>query len=204
MQEKKIYSLFPVPIYFCKLNKNLTKEEINHVNFHKKNIYPNVGNKTSYKNYVLNDKVFKNLKKNLTLIIQDYFKNIVIPEYNITPYITQSWLNFTNINEYHHKHSHPNSLISGVLYIKAHKDFDKIEFYKENESTIEIFSEKINEFNYKSWWFPVETLDVVLFPSYLNHAVLSKKEKNERISLAFNVFVKGTLGNNMNLTELIL
>jgi hypothetical protein len=34
--------------------------------------------------------------------------------------------------------------------------------------------------------------------------VENKKGKNTRISLAFNVFVKGTVGNNKDLTELIL
>jgi hypothetical protein len=38
----------------------------------------------------------------------------------------------------------------------------------------------------------------------LNHMVETKEGDNTRISLAFNVFIKGTIGNNKKLTELIL
>jgi hypothetical protein len=43
-----------------------------------------------------------------------------------------------------------------------------------------------------------------MFPSSLVHMVENKEGTNTRISLAFNVFIKGTIGNNKNLTELIL
>ena len=42
----------------------------------------------------------------------------------------------------------------------------------------------------------------VLFPSTTIHQVTSKPDNNERISLAFNVFFKGTLGDDFELTEL--
>jgi hypothetical protein len=35
----------------------------------------------------------------------------------IDPFVTQSWLNWTKPGQWHHKHSHPNSLYSGVLYL---------------------------------------------------------------------------------------
>jgi len=69
---------------------------------------------------------------------------------------------------------------------------------------IHIDIEKFNAFNSKSWWFSIETGQVFLFPSYLSHAVETKQGKNTRISLAFNVFIKGITGSNGNNTELIL
>ena len=50
----------------------------------------------------------------------------------------------------------------------------------------------------------MKTGDVILFPSSLTHMVETKQGDNTRISLAFNVFIKGTVGNNKNLTELII
>ena len=41
-----------------------------------------------------------------------------------------------------------------------------------------------------------------MFPSSTTHQVDLKKGNNTRISLAFNTFVKGTLGKNSGLTEL--
>ena len=47
--------------------------------------------------------------------------------------------------------------------------------------------------NSESWWFPVKTGDVILFPSSLIHMVETKQGTNTRISLAFNVFIKELL-----------
>ena len=46
--------------------------------------------------------------------------------------------------------------------------------------------------------------DIFLFPSSLAHMVETKQGKNTRISLSFNVFIKGTVGSDRDLTELIL
>ena len=61
-----------------------------------------------------------------------------------------------------------------------------------------------NIFNSLTWSFVVKTGDILLFPSNLGHSVQTKKGKNLRISLSFNVFVKGQLGVTKNLDELIL
>ncbi len=51
---------------------------------------------------------------------------------------------------------------------------------------------------------PQENNNLILFPSSLTHMVETKEGNNTRISLAFNVFIKGIIGDNKNLTELIL
>jgi hypothetical protein len=50
--------------------------------------------------------------------------------------------------------------------------------------------------------FPVKTGSILLFPSSTTHRVEIKKGLNTRISLAFNVFIKGTIGDKKSLTEL--
>ena len=64
--------------------------------------------------------------------------------------------------------------------------------------------EKFNLWNSDTWFFPVETGNLFMFPSSTTHQVETKQGNNTRISLAFNAFYKGTVGNNFNLTELIL
>ena len=52
---------------------------------------------------------------------------------------------------------------------------------------------------------PLETNQLVLFPSWLGHAVDPNPEQTTtRLSLAFNVFFAGTIGIENDLTELIL
>jgi uncharacterized protein (TIGR02466 family) len=204
MKEAVINGIFPTPIYMSKLDRKLTPLELKFVEKNKKESQKNEGNITSNNNYILNEKPFLNIKKELNLIIQDYFDKIISPTNNIKPYITQSWLNYTEKNQFHHKHAHPNSLVSGVFYINCHEKFDKIKFFNENYKTIRLETKNWNLWNSESWWFQVKTRDVIMFPSFLNHMVETKEGDNTRISLAFNVFIKGTIGNNKELTELIL
>lgn len=162
------------------------------------------GNTTSNDNYILNNEIFKNLKKDLELKVEDYFDKIISSSNNIKSYITQSWINFTEKNQYHHKHQHSNSLISGVFYISSDKEFDKIKFFNDTYKLIHLEVKEWNIWNSESIWFPVNTGDIILFPSSLSHMVETKKELNSRISLAFNVFIKGTIGTNKNSNELVL
>ena len=199
-----IHQLFPKPVYFSQLERKLTKEELNTINIYKEKTYKNEGNITSYDTYVLENKTLKNLKKDLDKIVVDYFNKIVCTSNSITPYITQSWLNYTGTNQFHHQHSHPNAYISGVFYVDAKEEVDKIKFYKTNAPQIELNTTQHNTFNSSSWFFPVKTGDVILFPSTLAHGVDKKQETPTRISLAFNIFIKGKIGNKHSLTELIL
>ena len=202
--EATINGIFPTPIYTSKLNRELTPLELKFVDKSKKDFYKNEGNITTNNNYILNEKPFANVKKELDLRVQDYFDKIISPANNIAPYITQSWLNYTETNQYHHKHAHPNSLVSGVFYINCHEEHDKIKFFNDNYKTIKPEVKDWNIWNSDSWWFSVKTGDIILFPSSLSHMVETKQGDNTRISLAFNTFIKGTVGRNKSLTELIL
>jgi uncharacterized protein (TIGR02466 family) len=202
--EATINGIFPTPVYISKLNRQLTNTELSFIDKTKPDCNKNEGNITSNNNYILNEKPFSNIKKELDFKVQDYFDKVISPANKIKPYITQSWLNYTETNQYHHKHQHPNSLVSGVFYINCDDKFDKIKFFNDKYSTIKPEVKNWNIWNSETWWFSVKTGDVILFPSSLTHMVETKKGTNTRISLAFNVFIKGTVGNNKNLTELIL
>ena len=205
MIESTINGIFPIPVYISKLDRKLTKKELSFVDKSKLDFYKNDGNITSNNNYILNQKVFGSLKEDLYLRVEDYFKKVLSYTDVTTPYITQSWLNYTETNQYHHKHEHPNSLVSGVFYVNCHEEFDKIKFFKKDSNqAIKPETKDWNLYNSETWWFTVKTGDIILFPSSLTHMVETKEGDNTRISLAFNVFIKGTIGNNKNLTELIL
>ena len=204
MIKSDVHGIFPTPIYISKLDRELTEQELLLVEKSKLDVVKNEGNTFSNDNYILNNKIFKNLKQELDLRIKDYFDKIICASDNITPYITQSWLNFTETNQYHHKHSHHNSLVSGVFYINCHEELDKITFFNERYKTIKPEVKDWNLWNSNSWWITVKTGDIIMFPSSLLHMVENKEGTNTRISLAFNVFIKGTIGSNIKLTELIL
>ena len=201
-----VQNLFPTPIYTTKIDREFTKQELQFVSNQKNKCTQNKGNINTKDNYILNRKEFKNIKKFLDKHCKDYLETIICPKDNIELYITQSWLNYTEKDQYHHQHSHPNSVVSGVLYFDSDKENDKILFsntgYKQIVPTID--DTKFNLWNSATWFFPVETGDLFMFPSSTTHQVETKQGSNTRISLSFNTFYKGTVGSNSDLTELIL
>lgn len=201
--KNNVYGIFPTPIYISKLNK-FTKQELNYVDKLSLNVNKNVGNVSSKNSYVLNDKPFNNIKKQLLNHITKYFDEVISTSDKIVPYITQSWLNYTKENEYHHSHAHPNSFVSGVLYIDANKENDKIVFEKNKYQGIDLTKKDFNLYNSDTWFFPVHTRDLIMFPSDAQHKVEYKKGNNIRISIAFNTYVKGIVGSSLKLTELKL
>ena len=203
--QPKIHGLFPIPIYSTDIDRNFTKKELDFVKDQKNYCTNNEGNINTTDNYILNRPELKKIKKFLDECCKDYLKTIICPQNNVEIYITQSWLSYTEENQYHHLHDHPNSVVSGVLYLDCDKDNDRIHFFSPLKYAH--ISPKINEFNIwnsPSWWFAVKTGQLLMFPSITTHKVNVKKGSNTRISLSFNTFYKGTIGSNKSLTELIL
>jgi len=203
MKKSFVEGLFPIPVYINNIDRNFTEQELQFVNDQQNNCIKNEGNIHTEDSYVLDRKQFKNIKIFLENCCKDYLEKIICPENNIELYITQSWLNYTKENQYHHKHLHSNSIISGVLYFNCNKD--SIKFYNSNiNHTIKPLIKKYNFWNSETWTFPTKTGELFMFPSSLNHGVDVKKEDNIRISLSFNTFYKGVLGSDTALTKLIL
>ena len=199
-----IHHLFPEPVCFSKLERSLTKQELNTLDKYKKETKNNLGNTLTISNYILENKALKNLKKDLHKKVIDYFNEVVCTSNSIIPYITQSWLNYTEPGQFHHRHEHSNSYVSGVFYVSADKEVDRIQFYKTAHEEIQLAVSKYNLFNATTWQYPVQTGDVLLFPPYLTHGVEKKKGTNLRITLSFNVFFKGTIGRNEEMSELVI
>jgi uncharacterized protein (TIGR02466 family) len=207
MKEPIITFYFSNTYLYTKIDRGFTKQELQFVKEQKKHCTNNQGNINTKDNYILNRKEFKNIKKFLDKHCKDYLDTVICPKNNIELYITQSWLNYTEANQYHHKHEHPNSVVSGVFYFDSDIKNDKILFSHSKgyqQISPEIDKEKFNLWNSGTWFFPVETGNLFMFPSSTTHQVETKKGNNTRISLAFNTFYKGSVGSNTNLTELIL
>lgn len=194
--------LFPTPVAFFKYPKKVSKK---HLEFSlAQEMMPNMGNTTSKLRSVLEEKEYKDIASFAMKSLDEYMKQIISPKNNVTIRITQSWFNYSKPGQFHHKHAHPNSYLSGVFYVQADKGSDKIFFYKDGYQQIKLLVDNFNVFNSDSWWLPVETGDLVIFPSSLTHMVEPVTSEQTRISLAFNTFPVGSVGSNDDLTELKL
>lgn len=195
-----MHNLFPTPVGFFDLDREFTKAELDFLL--NQDARPNIGNTTSVDNYVCRSSKLKKLKQFFDDSLNEYFLTVHSPKHKVAPRITQSWINYTNPNEFHHKHAHPNSFISGVFYIRADHTKDKIYFYKDNYQQLEIVTKNWNEWNSKCWWFEARTGKLILFPSSLTHMVEQVQAEQIRVSLSFNTFLYGFLGEEKDLTEL--
>ena len=206
-QTSEVHGIFPCPVYIAKRDTSLSpKEEKEIRKVVKEGMYRNVGNSTSDNSYIFNGKL-KKIKQFCEQHIKIYVKEIISPKEELDFYITQSWLNITKPGEHHHAHSHQNSIISGVFYILTEED-DTIKFLDPNaklKGLIKFEEKEYNLWNSTTWFFPSVTNELVLFPSWLDHKVdTNEKATTDRISISFNTFVRGTLGNRKELRELIL
>ena len=192
------HALFPTAVTFFQY-EGITKKETKFLVEQKTR--SNTGNRTSIDNNILENKEMKKLKQFIEKSLKKYFQNIYVPKNNLEPYITQSWCNYTKEGQFHHRHAHPNSFVSGVFYVQADETKDKIYFYKDWYKQIQIPAKEYNTFNSESWWFKTSTNDLVIFPSNLSHMV-EKVVGKERISLSFNTFLKGYIGEDIELTGL--
>ena len=195
-----VYPLFPTAVAKFELGRNLTSEELAFVAGQA--THENTGNLTSNDRYVLKHWTLKNLSTFIEESVDKYLRSIYAPRNEVGLRITQSWINYCKPGGWHHQHNHPNSFISGVFYIKATKECDKIHFYYDRHQQIKLHVGDFNIYNSESWWLEVGVGDLLLFPSSFVHSVEPVKE--ERISLSFNTFPVGYVGEEESLNALHL
>ena len=200
----KIIDIFPTAVLKFKLGRDLTKSEIDFVEYNENKHLQNSGNKYSKNTFILNENEMQNIFEFCNNSIQTYFDKIINPISKTNIKITQSWLNYTNKGEYHHTHSHSNSIISGVFYINAKKEYDSILMQRGGHNAFVIFPNSVNDFITNEVDFKVETGELILFPSEVYHRVDVTKGEHQRISLAFNTFFEGELGYEPSLNYLKL
>jgi uncharacterized protein (TIGR02466 family) len=196
-----LYPIFPTAVAKFELGREFSSDEIAFVD--SQPTYKNMGNTTSNDRYVLQHWTMAKLREFTEACVAEYFKSIYVPKHSVSLRLTQSWLNYTKAGEFHHKHAHPNSFVSGVLYLKADRTKDKIHFYKNSYQPITLPTDNYNLYNSDSWWFEVGAGDLMLFPSSLTHMV-ETVQGDDRVSLAFNTFPVGYIGEEESLTALHL
>jgi len=188
----KTFELFPTPVSVFDLGRNITSEEKSCIDLLLKSTTSNGANKKSKDNYALRQDVLGSLQKFCVDSVSQ-FASEILRHKEVGLRITQSWLNKSVKGDSHHSHRHPNSVLSGVLYIETGEE-DRINFTK-NADKESFFFEATdwNKYNSEDWWLPVKATELFVFPSHLWHSV-PPVESESRISLSFNTFPTGSFG----------
>jgi uncharacterized protein (TIGR02466 family) len=105
--------------------------------------------------------------------------------------LTNSWINKQFENTKLLPHTHPMSVISGALYIKADQKSSRILFQNPNPFLSIMALKGLTNYNLGQISIPPTTGTLILFPSWLTHS--SGEEANlsqERIVISFNTCYK--------------
>tara|TARA_B110000046_G_C12806672_1_gene319499 strand:- start:19 stop:660 length:642 start_codon:yes stop_codon:yes gene_type:complete len=201
--------LFSTPVFMCN-EYSSTVNGIHDTANERKDVRENIGgNFASVETKVLNLESYKIIRDRVMFGLSQYVNDVLFVDPAYEFYITQSWLNFNEPGTTHHRHNHSNSLISGVYYIDTLPE-DNITFISNNNdtvttnSTLQIDVTNYNLTNSNQWTVPVTNNDIIFFPSKTFHEVNPNMSDKTRISLSFNIFVKGKLGDETTLNELNL
>ena len=193
-----VLPLFSSPVYTTTIEENLEDvfESIKKLKYISANNY---GTSTSETRDILSK--FPSLKKAL-LDEFNHYKDTCLHYEDTDFFITTSWVTKCTPNSSSHRHNHQNALYSGVLYFQEGEGFGGIRFFNENLMPQQILLKEPTEWNLlnsSSWVIKPAPNEVVIFPSYLFHEVTFHSANEDRYSLAFNLFPKGTLGKSDSL-----
>ena len=114
-------------------------------------------------------------------------------------YITDMWSNILRTGETHRPHTHSNNLVSGVFYLHCNDNSPAINFIDPRPQTtvLQPQQKEYTRENSTTWQVPAKINRMVLFPSWLQHYV-PKNNSHDRISISFNVMLRGQVGRSEN------
>ncbi len=154
--------------------------------------------KTYLRNYMTPDNIhtLPEMKELVDLILEECKQ--IMAAYRIkrdSHYISNMWANISSPNRRHNTHTHPNCLFSGLVYIKTPKECGRTMFFSPRHLANAIAPDLLekNELNSDTFVMPIERGRMVIWPSYLPHAVDNgnANDDEDRIVVAFNIMIRG-------------
>ena len=210
IDNKKIYHIFPIPIYEVFLpedtfSKNFLQTADSWIEFGS-----NYGKKST-DTYILDNLECDKLKKEILKHSLTYAQTVLHWKLDSLK-LLQSWISLKSPRDEHHSHYHPNSAISGIYYFEDFEPNQGSLIFQRNPAICQLISQFSPDFDntvandtvYPWSQFKVNPQKnmLVIFPSWVHHSVQTNESSKERKSLAFNVIPKGIFGSNELTTEM--
>ena len=199
MTDKKIYKLFPSPVFQFKVQnyENLNKQLTQYIYDLHKNDKEGIQRSNVHGWHSKNFKIEKdNIPYNFVKSIHAYVKEVIVDGFGwkYVPEkvgVSEIWAIINKKGTFNSSHNHPGSYLSAAYYVKAPNNCGNIHFYDPNE--IKKFNspstEKLTELSTSGFSIKPEEGHLLIFPSYLYHDVGKSLSDEDRIVISFNVSI---------------
>jgi uncharacterized protein (TIGR02466 family) len=192
--QHQMANMFAVPVYRSSLNRAFSAAEMKFFQQELRDSVIAISNYSSKNKNVLKSPQMKSIRTVIQQHLDNYFKIVFNTTNKVELKITQSWLTQTSKGQSHHTHTHPNSVVSGVLYINLAPQ-DGISFFRnEDAQWYELIKTEDNYYNASRYFVQTAIGEIILFPSHIKHGVNTVTDNIERVSLSFNTFFSGEIG----------
>jgi uncharacterized protein (TIGR02466 family) len=192
--EKTLWPLFSKPIFKTSL-------DVSSLDLSKVEWTENYNNCISKSQNILEQPEFEKISQASFDGVCEYFYGIMRANQKAEIAITESWLNKTEKGQIHHRHYHPNSIFSAIVYLDSEGESGQTKFITSEYQTIEYDIDESNLYNSKSWSITPKVGDMLIFPSSVEHMVTEYQGNTPRVTLSFNTFLRGQI-NSLPLTRL--
>lgn len=204
MKDFEVHSLFPVPFYTSEIDIDLedVRMKIEKLARYHEGLNDSDGYIYPKNEQLFGRKEFYDLKNEAKKHVDRFMREVLQYDYDDS-FFSCSWFNINEPGSHHHRHYHPNSIISGVIFVTNPENSGKLLFNSPNQRDILLAPKKGatgTKFS-DGIFLPAQDVGCIsLFPSWLEHTVTKNLSNENRLTIAFNVFVKGHIGSSHTLT----
>ena len=197
MAKKKIYNLFPVPIFQHKIEnyQEINQELLNYIlELQKKNKIGNTHSNRGGWHSPNFDLVNEGPPINFINKFKDFLKHIISSDmgWEYIPNkqrIVAMWAIINKKNSFNVMHNHQNCYLSASYYVRKPEDSGDITFFDPKEAKTYRFPkiEKYTEYSTEIVTIEPGEGDLLIFPSYLYHSVGENLSDDNRVVVSFNI-----------------
>ena len=189
--------LFAIPLYRTIIGEPTESEQT-----HLKGIAMTPGRSQALNStnlHILDQIQLRELRGKIDTGIVEYMDHLGVDQNKISMNITTSWVNRYHKGHSTHQHHHSNSIISGVYYLEDCDHTAPIQFHRAPgyvnlwPNTINLPIKTHNALNIDVVTVIPKAGELIMWPSHLAHSVPPNQSDQDRHTIAFNTFVKGTL-----------
>jgi len=192
--ETKYQKLFPTLI--MQAESILTNHQLNQINVDiTKNEAQSIYGVVQSEPNLHKQKIYQPLCRKILELNKKYLDDSNLIYENIE--ITDMWSNIIVKGQFHRPHTHSNNILSGVFYPKS-DNTAKIYFTDPRPQAVVLVpkSKFTTHHNNSLFQLPSITNQMIIFPSWLQHYVEASTSDEPRHSIAWNIMLKGLVGDS--------